>query len=369
MTKILIIDDEQDLLEEIMMALQYEGYDVVTAVNGKLGVQAALIEHPDLIISDIMMPELDGYGVLKALQQNITTASIPLIFLTAKASIEFIREGMSLGADDYVTKPFTTVTLLAAIETRLERHATFMELSLRNLNQVKKRFAHMVTHELRTPLTGMTMAQQLMQTQGASIPPHEMNDLIEIIARGNQRLTQVIDQVTYYTKVDLGLLTQELISAHCQPVPIWPILIGAVDQARRSFYDGHERKILMVEPDHISAVISDLYSLKHAFGEVINNALKYSDTDSSVIVSQWIEDGALMVQVEDSGVGIHPDKIDSIFDAFNQIDRETSEQQGIGLGLWLANNIVYAHSGKLDINSSLGKGTQVLIQLPLAQIR
>jgi len=368
MTKILVIDDEQDLLEEVVIALQYEGYDVVTAVNGKLGVQTALKEHPDLIISDIMMPELDGYGVLKALQQDITTASIPLIFLTAKASIEFIREGMALGADDYVTKPFTTDTLLAAIETRLGRYATFMEISQRELSEVKKRFAHMVTHELRTPLTGMTMAQQLMQMQGASIPPGELNELIEIMARGNQRLTQVIDQVTYYTKVDLGLLTQELISGHCQPVPVWPMLIGAVDQARRFLHDGYERQIQMIEPNQISAVVADLFSLKHAFVEIINNALKYSAADSTVTVSQWVEDDVLAIQVEDSGIGIHAAKLDSIFGAFEQIDRETNEQQGIGLGLWLANNIIYAHSGKLDINSSLGEGTRVLIQLPIAQV-
>ena len=121
MTKILVIEDEAPLLEEILQTLHYEGYQVAGAPDGQVGLQMAQRDQPDLIISDIAMPRLDGYGVLKGLRQDPATAATPLIFLTAKAEKTFMRHGMELGADDYVTKPFTNSELLSAVRARLDR--------------------------------------------------------------------------------------------------------------------------------------------------------------------------------------------------------------------------------------------------------
>lgn len=123
MTKILLIEDSPDLRENTSEILALANYDVVTAENGKVGVEMVLKEKPDLIICDIMMPELDGYGVLHILSRKPETAAIPFIFLTAKTEKTDIRKGMELGADDYLTKPFNDTTLLNAVETRLRKHA------------------------------------------------------------------------------------------------------------------------------------------------------------------------------------------------------------------------------------------------------
>lgn len=122
MTKILLIEDNPDIRENTSEILSLAGYDVSTAENGKVGVDTALRLKPDLIICDIMMPELDGYGVLHILNKNTETSSIPFIFLTAKTEKTDIRKGMTLGADDYLTKPFDDTDLLNAIETRLRKH-------------------------------------------------------------------------------------------------------------------------------------------------------------------------------------------------------------------------------------------------------
>lgn len=123
MTKILLIEDSLDLRENTSEILGLANYDVVTAENGKIGVEMVLKEKPDLIICDIMMPELDGYGVLHILSRKPETAAIPFIFLTAKTEKTDIRKGMELGADDYLTKPFSDTSLLNAVETRLRKHA------------------------------------------------------------------------------------------------------------------------------------------------------------------------------------------------------------------------------------------------------
>lgn len=122
MKKILLIEDNVDIRENTSEILSLAQYQVLTAENGKEGVQIALKEHPDLIICDIMMPILDGYGVLHLLSKNESTASIPFIFLTAKADRGDVRKGMSMGADDYMTKPFTDQELLSAIEIRLNKY-------------------------------------------------------------------------------------------------------------------------------------------------------------------------------------------------------------------------------------------------------
>ena len=121
MQKILLIEDNLDVRENIMEILQLANYEVLAAENGKIGVQMAIASVPDLIICDIMMPEMDGYEVLHMIRRNQTTVAVPFIFLTAKAEWIDLRKGMDMGADDYITKPFENIDLLNAIETRLQK--------------------------------------------------------------------------------------------------------------------------------------------------------------------------------------------------------------------------------------------------------
>src|SRR5678815_4772061 len=125
---ILIIDDHDEIRENIAEILSLGGYKTVTAENGKKGIEAALKEKPDLIVCDIMMPELDGYGVLHLLRKNPETEEIPLIFLTAKAERSDLRKGMEMGADDYVTKPFEELELMNAIESRFHKYDILLSL-------------------------------------------------------------------------------------------------------------------------------------------------------------------------------------------------------------------------------------------------
>ncbi|BDS11335.1 response regulator [Aureispira anguillae] len=122
MKKILVIEDNLEVRENTCEILELSGYKVFSAENGKVGIQAALDHMPDLIICDVMMPVLDGFGTLKILHKNPKTTHIPFIFLTAKAEKDDFRRGMNLGADDYITKPFTDIELLEAIEIRLEKY-------------------------------------------------------------------------------------------------------------------------------------------------------------------------------------------------------------------------------------------------------
>ncbi|MDX2231596.1 MAG: response regulator [Leptolyngbyaceae cyanobacterium bins.349] len=174
MTKILVIEDEPLLRENTIELLEAEGFHAIGAENGVEGVKLAQKHKPDLIICDVMMPELDGFGVLQQLRQNATTAAIPFIFLTAKTNRADMREGMDLGADDYLVKPYDANEVLKAIATRLEKHATLiqkyqterrrseeLEKQVENLQQFLDTQDHFIKNfvqELKNPLSNMNMA-------------------------------------------------------------------------------------------------------------------------------------------------------------------------------------------------------------------
>ena len=133
MKKILVIEDNTEVRENIEEILELSDYQVISAENGKIGVEKALKETPDLILCDVMMPELDGFGVLHILAKKPATADIPFIFLTAKAEKSDFRKGMNLGADDYITKPFTEDELISAIESRIAKASILKEIIFEKL--------------------------------------------------------------------------------------------------------------------------------------------------------------------------------------------------------------------------------------------
>ena len=138
MTKILVIEDEQLLRENILELLEAEGFETIGAQNGHVGITWAWEHKPDLIICDVMMPELDGYEVLSLLRQEPATATMPFIFLTAKADKTSLRQGMEMGADDYLTKPFTKSELLGAIAARVKKQAALSQQTKQLLVELRR---------------------------------------------------------------------------------------------------------------------------------------------------------------------------------------------------------------------------------------
>ena len=152
MKTILVIEDDRSIRKNLIRMLNQSGFDVLVAEQGKQGVELAELHLPDLIVCDILMPELDGFGVLAALRQNPETVAIPFIFLSARSDLDEIRQGMNLGADDYLTKPFTAQQLLATIQTRLEKQAAIAQPLL---NQLKKTAESLSSFAHYDPLTGL----------------------------------------------------------------------------------------------------------------------------------------------------------------------------------------------------------------------
>ncbi|MBF2067085.1 MAG: EAL domain-containing response regulator [Calothrix sp. C42_A2020_038] len=160
MTKVLVIEDEPTVRENLLDLLKAENFDVVEAENGKIGIKKAISEIPDLILCDLMMPEVDGYSVLTTLREEPATAIIPFIFLTAKVAKADLRQGMDLGADDYITKPFTRAELLSAILSRLSKQATLREyLSAKNDTNTLTPEIQVIRNDLYLALTSESQSE------------------------------------------------------------------------------------------------------------------------------------------------------------------------------------------------------------------
>lgn len=201
--KILVIEDEDTIRDTLQELLELENFQVVTAENGLIGVQMAQAERPDLVICDVMMPELDGYEVLAQLHQKSETATIPFIFLTAKASLTDVRQGMNLGADDYLTKPFTLAELRQAIAVRLTKQANLMDQywqerdrsqqlqrqaqDQQNVAEVQEDLLKKMVLELRNPLSNISITPALstIAQPNHDIGRHGVELLVQSIARGS----------------------------------------------------------------------------------------------------------------------------------------------------------------------------------------
>jgi signal transduction histidine kinase len=363
--KILVIEDEAAILNNILEMLELEGFEVIGAENGLAGVRRAREHKPDLIICDITMPELDGYEVLVLLRSDPATVAIPFIFLTARADRPFMRHGMELGADDYLTKPFSLGELRSAVASRLERHQAILDATHKDLDQAKRTLIQLVAHELRTPLVSISAVTDILSRQSGNLSGGQLRELLDTLERGSQRLNRVVEQVILIIQLETGTLSQESIRQNGMPIQPSDLLIASVDLARRFAYHQPDVSIKVDERDRDLAILGDIRALRHALAELITNALSFSPQGDQVSVAQWQADGRAWISIVDRGPGIPPDRLEQALKAFHQIERETREQQGIGLGLTLAKQVVEAHGGAFEINSVVDRGTQITVGLPV----
>lgn len=367
MSRILVIEDEPNLRKNILDFLELEGFEVLEAADGQLGVDCAREQHPDLIISDISMPNMDGYKALLELRKHESSANIPVIFLSAMADRSFVRHGMELGADDYLTKPFSYPELLAAIQARLDRRVATQNIASKELESVKKRLARVVSHEMRTPVASILMVQNLLSAQLDSLETHEIRDILDSLQMGSYRIYHLAEQLALMTQLDTNTLSEDVVSEFGFATPIWTVLMAAVNLSRRFAYRNPSGGIQVDDRDKASLVLSNTPSLTHALAEIMANGLDYSPAGRDVTVSQWARDSWVYISITDCGPGMTDEQVEQATRDFEQIDRDHNEQQGLGLGLHLARRIVEAHMGQLEIISRPGSGTQINIALPLCE--
>ncbi len=357
--RILIIEDERPLLEEILDILSYEGFDVVGASNGREGIERVKEQKPDLIVSDIMMPEMDGYEVLVNIRENPKTFDIPFIFLTAKAAKLDQRRGMDIGADDYLTKPFSNDLLISAIKTRLARRKALAEQYESRVNNLHGTVTHMLPHELRTPLTGILGYSEIMAEDGLTMQGKTVVTMANAIYSSGMRLYRTVENFLLFAQTEVFLLDPSRLS----------IMSGmTLKQPHELLKETAERMIsqkqrgsdfsMQIEP--VSEVYCDDRSLKKIVEEILDNAIKFSQKDTPIALSAWCDGDDYIISVSNEGRGMTAEQIEAI-GPYQQFERERYEQQGAGLGLVISQRLTEFHGGKFKVESVPGENLTVHI--------
>ena len=365
MKKILVIEDDLHVQDNIYDILSLEDFYTVTASDGVEGLTLAREEMPDLIICDIMMPQMDGYEVLAALRQSEDTAAIPFIFLTAKADRADLRQGMALGADDYLTKPFTPDELRQSIAARLARQESQHQQTQRQVDKLRDTISYALPYELNTPLVGIINGAHLLRTGYSTMDSEEIEELLDAIETSGNKLYSLIQNFITYADLELATANPETVEKLRQRT--LPCLTAAIVKAAalQKAKEANRQADLQLELEDALVQISD-WRLKKAVQEIVDNAFKFSPAGNPVKIISRIQGDQLHLFVIDQGRGMDAEQIRTI-GAYMQFQRQLYERPGNGLGLAIAKLTMALYGGELDIESFVGQQTTVRMTLPIAQ--
>ncbi|MBI3881076.1 MAG: hybrid sensor histidine kinase/response regulator [Verrucomicrobia bacterium] len=363
MKKVLVIDDTPEVRDIVAAMLDSAGFRTVSAGDGRSGVSLARLENPDLIICDIRMPGFDGYEVLADLRRDPATATIPFVFLSGVTERAGMRQGMDLGADDFLTKPFTFDELLAAVNSRLKKQEVVNSISEQKLESLRENISFSLPHELLTPLNGILGLSSMMVQDYETLTPKEVFEFARNIHESGQRLNRLIENFLTYSKLELIAADPEKVAAlragsrvHTEEI---------LREVSQRLAEAHRRagEVLVIAEDALLPLDPDHF--RKIFEELLDNALKFSNPGSPVRVVGRKESAGYRLEISDRGRGLTAEQIGKI-GAHMQFDRKAQEQQGAGLGLAIARRLAELYGGKKNIRSVVGEGTTVEVVFPLA---
>jgi two-component system, sensor histidine kinase and response regulator len=362
MKKILIIDDDPAMQSLAAKLLQARGFQTLSAGDGREGIEVARRYGPDLIICDVQMPNLDGYQTLAALQQDPLTSTIPFVFLTGVTGPENLRYAMGLGADDYLTKPYTVKELMAAVNTRLAKRAAQLRVSEKKLEELRSNIGTALPHELLTPLNGVLGLAGILADEGTVLEPPEVREFARGIQQSGMRLHRLIENFIVYSGLELlGSDPKQIAELRQQPAVRVRELIEQV--AREQAEAAAREADLRLDLEDVAVVITP-DRMRKAAEELLQNAFKFSNGGRPVRVTAQVTGRQYVLAVADEGRGMTAEQIASI-GAHMQFERRFYEQQGAGLGLIITRRIAQLYGGDLVIESVHGQQTVAQFLLPV----
>ncbi|HXB55914.1 MAG TPA: response regulator [Vicinamibacteria bacterium] len=353
MARLLLIDDDTQLGNVFAHILGEAGHDVIQAASGPAGIEAARRARPDLVLCDVTMPGMDGYAVLAALRADSRFASTPFLFLTGLPAEYHARAAISMGADDYLTKPVSDEDLVKAVEARLARLDATRRDADRRIDEIQRNLAFLLPHELRTPLTVILGGSELLRDLCDELAPKEVAEMATAINKAGQRLNRMVENYLLHVGLELKRLGTAGLDALAFSGRCGGDHVGnsARDRAREHGRD----QDLDLTLAGVDLPLAPLYAGK-IVSELVDNALKFSDAGKRVLVALGAVRGRVALEVVDHGRGLTADEIAQV-GAFRQFNRLVLEQQGSGLGLTLVRAIAEASGGTLELSSTPGQGT------------
>lgn len=371
---ILVVDDTLENLDVLKNILSDEHYEVRPLPNGELALRAAQAEVPDLILLDIMMPNMDGYEVCAQLKADPRTRNVPVIFVSALQETEDKLRAFSVGGVDYVSKPFQAEEVLARVSTHLQLARIQRELrdskqlleeknaALVQLNQEKNEFLGIAAHDLKNPLAGIRGYAHIIKT-GANInSAAQISGYADIIEDSARKMFTLITNLLDVNAIEDGKMAINMENMDCISL--------LKDIATEHGFHGAKKQIRvnLTLPDSVPQVVSHSDTLQQILDNLVSNAVKYSPLGSQVDISLQITSNAAQIRIQDQGPGFTEADKAKLFNKFARLSaKPTGGEHSTGLGLFIVRKLVEALHSKVWCESQTGQGACFVLELPLVQ--
>jgi len=372
---ILVVDDNAANLDMLSRRLVRQGHRVVTAENGRAAMETVRAQPFDLVLLDIMMPELDGYAVLEQLKADDALRPIPVIMISALDELDGVVRCIEMGAEDYLPKPFNPILLKARIGACLERkRAQDREAQLfgqcresfgrlQQLEKLRDDLTHMIIHDLRTPLTSVMTGIQSLEVVGDLNA--DQREMVGFAVTGGETLLAMIGDLLDVDKLESGSMQLEYATLSAAE-----LVASAVAQVA-SLAAGKQLTLVQRAAADLPRVRGDEGKLRRTLVNLLGNAVKFTHSGGTIAIgSRQAGDGkSLEFSVTDTGEGIPPEAFERIFEKFGQVEtRRGGRLQSTGLGLTFCKLAVEAHGGSIAVESTPGQGSTFRFTIPFSPL-
>lgn len=355
---ILVVDDNPENLDVLLDVLDSSHFDVRVAKDGKTALDIVAANPPDLILLDVMMPEMNGFEVCSRLKADKQTRDIPVVFLTVlNETVNKIR-GYELGGVDYITKPIQITEVMIRIQTQLTLNR--LRKQEKHVKMLEEHFSNMVVQSLCPALNTISGMIQYLKQFGERLTDDEKQKKYDMINKSILKMTSILDNIFVYKKS-----VEHHIGFYPKRTDIKQLCKTALSEFTSVVQKSHEI-ILSATDDEIFAVV-DPDLVWHILIQLLTNAVNYSPPGTKIDIKIYNQDTNIVFHIQDQGIGIPKSDQQRIFDAYVR-GGNIGRIKGSGLGLTIVKQFVDLHHGKIELESDQGKGCLIKVFLPKEQI-
>lgn len=362
--KILIVDDVVSNVLLLKILLTNEKFQICTASNGRECIEKTKSERPDLILLDVMMPDLNGFDTAVILKNDPETANVPIIFLTALNTPSDLVQGFKVGASDFLTKPFNKEELIVRVMQQISLVAArriIMEQNeeLRHTISNRDKMYSVIAHDLRSPMASIRMVLNLfVSAVSPDMIGRDLYDLIDKANRESEETHSLLDNLLKWTKSQTGRL-----NVVYQDFEINDVVLGVVDIFVIIAETKHIRLNCNLGTENLK-VHADTDMLNTVIRNFLSNAIKFSNENSTIDITVARSGDFARISVRDYGVGISEDRLASLFSS-GKTTYGTKNEEGSGLGLQLCKDFAVKNGGDVEVESVHGEGSTFSVLIPL----
>lgn len=363
---ILIVDDNQTNIILLQAILKRAKYNTVSATNGADALRIMQEMHPDLVLLDIMMPEMDGYEVARRKDEIEDIQSIPFLFVTALSDTNSMVKGFKAGCSDFITKPFNTEEILIRIHHQIinvenRRIINLKNEELKSLIRNRDKLYAVVAHDLRSPLgTIKSVLDILDENLNSEIIGFELYDLLHATTESADELFGLLENLLFWTRTQMGKLIFQP-----KEIKITDAVTDAI-KATSSMSNIHRIDISYSDNTGNATVLADKNMITTVIRNILANAIKFSDEDSSIEIETKIVDNQLSCSITDHGCGMDDEVKQALQQQISITTTGKHQEEGTGLGLTLCREFIRAHNGNLSFESEMNVGTTFTFTIPLS---